>query len=75
MLAWIIVDGKVINISLREKCLNTGVFSPYFPVFGLNMESYAVNLQIQSKYRKIRSKKTPYLDTFHAVYSITTIIN
>ena len=32
-----------------------GVFSgPYFPVFGLNTEIYGV-------------KKTPYLDTFHAV--------
>ena len=34
------------------------VFSgPYFPVFGLN-------LRIHSEYRKIRTEKTPYLDTF-----------
>ena len=42
-------------------------YGPYFPVFELNMEIYYVNLRIQSKYRKIRAKKTPYLDTFHAV--------
>ena len=35
----------------------------YFPVFGLNMEIYGVNLRIHSKYRKIWTKKTPYLDT------------
>ena len=26
-----------------------------------------LNLPIQSEYRKIRTKKTPHLDTFHAV--------
>ena len=29
---------------------------PYFPVFGLNTEIYEVNLRIQSKYRKIRTR-------------------
>ena len=29
----------------------------YFPVFGLNRESYGVNLCIQSKYRKIWTRK------------------
>ena len=39
-----------------------GVFSgPYFPVFGLNTEIYRVNLRIQSKYRKIWSKKNSAL--------------
>ena len=37
--------------SLREKCLNTELFL----------------VRIQSEYRKIRTKITPYLDTFHAV--------
>ena len=42
-----------------------GVFSGlYFLVFGLN---YSLNLRFQSHYRKIRIRKTPYLDTFHAV--------
>ena len=30
---------------------------PYFPVFGLNAAIYSVNLCIQSKYRKIRTRK------------------
>ena len=47
-----------------------GVFSgPYFPVFGLNTEIYGVNLSIQSKYGKIRTRKIPYLDTFRAMWS------
>ena len=44
------------------------VFSgPNFPVFRVNTEIYSVNLRIQSKNRKIRTRKTPYLNTFHAV--------
>ena len=46
-----------------------GVFSdPYFPAFGLNTERYKVSLHIQSECGKYGSEKTPYLDTFHAVY-------
>ena len=41
--------------------------SPYFPSFGLNTERYSLSLRIQSKCRKIRTKKTPNTDTFHAV--------
>ena len=45
-----------------------GVFSgPYFPVFGINTEIYEVNLCIQSKYGKIRTRRKPYLNTFYAV--------
>ena len=40
---------------------------PCFPVFGLNMEIYCVNHRIHSKYGKIRTRKTPYLDTFDTV--------
>ena len=44
-----------------------GVFSgPYFPVFGLTTEIYGLNLRIQSKYRKIRTRKNS-LDIFHSV--------
>ena len=33
------------ELPLREKCPNTEVISgPYFPVFGLKMEIYSVNL-------------------------------
>ena len=39
-----------------------GVFSgPYFSVFGLNTEIYSINLLC------IRTRKIPYLDTFHTV--------
>ena len=58
-----------ISFSLTAwKVSKYGVFSgPYFPVFGLNTGIYAVNLRIQSEYRKMRTRKTPYLETFHAV--------
>ena len=48
-------------------CPNTELFLVLIPVFGLNPEIYEVNLRIRYKYRKIRTRKTPYLDTFHAV--------
>ena len=45
-----------------------GVISgPYFHVLGLSTEIYGVDLCIQSEYRKIRTRNTPYLDTFYAV--------
>ena len=39
---------------------------PYFPLFGLNTKVYGVNLSIQSKCWKMPTRKTPYLDIFHA---------
>ena len=51
-----------------------GVFSvPHFPVLGLNTEIYWINACVQSEYRKIRTRKTPYLDTFHAVRKETVM--
>ena len=45
-----------------------GVISgPYFPVLGLSIDIYFINLCIQSKYRKIGTRKTPHLDPFYAV--------
>ena len=42
-----------------------GVFSgPYFPVFGLNMEIYRVNIHIQSEYRKTRTRKNSVFGHF-----------
>ena len=39
-------------------CAKYGVLSgPYFPVFGVNTEIYSINLRIQSKYGKIRTRK------------------
>ena len=45
---------------------------PYFLAFGLNTETcgtetYGVFLRIQYKYWKIRTRKTPNTNTFHAV--------
>ena len=40
----------------------------YFPTFGLNTERYRVFLRIQSKCGKIRTRKTPHTETFHAVF-------
>ena len=41
---------------------------PYFTAFGLNTERYYITLCIQSKYRKIWTRKTPDTGTFHAVH-------
>ena len=40
---------------------------PFFLAFGLNTERYSVSLRIQSEYEKIRTRKTPNTDTFHAM--------
>ena len=50
---------------LWRDCYNS-LFS-YFPAFGLNTERYSVSLCIQSECEKIRSRKPPNADTFHAV--------
>ena len=47
---------------------------PYFPAFGLNTEIYEVNLHIQFECRKIRTRKTPTRDTFHAGYGVNFTI-
>ena len=39
----------------------------YCPEFGLNTERYSVSLRIQSERGKIRTRKTPNMDTIHAV--------
>ena len=53
------------NLNTTWKVSKYGVFSgPYFPVFGLNTEIYSVNFRIQSKYRKIRTKKNSIFGHF-----------
>ena len=46
-------------MTLREKCPNTDLFLVciFLYLFGLNTEIYSVNLHIQSKYRKIQTRK------------------
>ena len=54
--------------STASKLSKYGLFSgPYFPAFGLNTERYSVSLRIQSECGKMRTRKTPYLDTFHTM--------
>ena len=47
----------------------------YFPAFRLNTKRYGVFLRIQSEYGKKRTRKTPYLDTFHAVFQLPAMSN
>ena len=46
-----------------------------FSAFGMNTERYGVFLRIQSKCGKIQTRKTPYLDTFHAVFQLPAMSN
>ena len=45
--------------TLLERCPYSEFSGPYFPAFGLNTERYRVE--------KIRTRKTPNMDTFQAV--------
>ena len=46
------------EMNTKWKVSKYGVFSgPYFPSFGLNTVIYSAHLRIQSKYRKIRTRK------------------
>ena len=69
------LEGICLKIEYSEtlhcvKSVQIWSFSgPYFPVFGMNTKIYGINLRIQSKYGKIRTRETPYLDTFCAVLS------
>ena len=50
------------------KSVRIWIFSgPYFSAFQMNTERYSASLRIQSAYEKIRTRKTPNTDTFHAV--------
>ena len=47
----------------------------YFPSFGLNTEICSVNLSFQSKYVKMRPRKTLNSDTFNSVYQFMQMWN
>ena len=52
---------------VKSVCIR--IFSgPYFFAFELYTEGYSVTLRIQSECGKIRPRKTPNKDTFHAVH-------
>ena len=56
------------------KSVRIRIFSgPYFHTFGLYTERYSVFLRIQSECGKIRTKKTPNMDTFHTVLCVKII--
>ena len=57
-----------LDIKTAQENVRIRSFSgPYFPAFGLNTEIYRVNLYIQSECGKIRTRKTPNIDTFYEV--------
>ena len=50
-----------------------GVFpGHYFTVFGLETETYLINVRIQSEYGKIQTRKLSHSDIFHKMidYSV-----
>ena len=52
----------------RVKSVRIRSFSgPYFPAFGLNTERYGLSFRIQPECGKIQTRKTPNMNTFHAV--------
>ena len=53
--------------ALDEMCPYSDFSGPYFLAFRLNTGRYRVSLRIQSKCGKIRTRKTPNADTFHAM--------
>ena len=56
------------NVHCVKNAQKTEFFSgPYFPTLGLNTERYSVSLRNYFECGKIQTRKTPYLDTFHAV--------
>ena len=56
------------HVSHCVKSVRIWSFSgPHFSTFGLNTERSGVSLPIQSKCMKIRVRKTPNTETFHAV--------
>ena len=42
----------------------------HFPTFGLNTGRYSISLRIQSKCGKMRTRKTPNMDSFHEPHCI-----
>ena len=53
------------SLTTAWKVSKYGVISgPYFPVFGLNTDIYAVKLRIQSEYRKIRTRNNSVFGHF-----------
>ena len=52
-----------------KKCPYSDCSVPHFPAFGLNAERYRVSLRIQSECGKMRTRITPNMDNFRAVFN------
>ena len=50
------------------------ISGPYFRVFGLNTEIYEVNLRIQSKYRKTRTRNNSVFVHFSRSHRVIAVI-
>ena len=63
--------GKLSNIGNTSHWVKTILIrcfsGPYFLAFGLNTERYGLSFRIQSKWGKIRTRKSPNTATFHAL--------
>ena len=62
--------------SLREKCPHLEFFWSAFSLIGTEYGEilrYSVSLRIESECVKIRTRKTPNMDTFHAVTCLKNI--
>ena len=57
-------ENDSVFASLREKCPYSEFFWSLFPAFGIKMERYRIKFECG----KIRTRKTPHPDTFHAVH-------
>ena len=59
-----------------QKVSKYEVFSgPYFPVSGLNMEIYGVNIRISSKYGKIQTRKNSIFAYFSRSEMVIPVYN
>ena len=59
------ITDSIFSVSTTWKVSKYGVyFDPHFPEFGLNTEFYSVNLRIQFKYRKTRTRINSVLGYF-----------
>ena len=67
------LSNFMIIISSSFHCLKNVHYQsfsgPHFPVFGLNTETYPLNLRIQSECRKMRTRISPNTNTFYKVFS------
>ena len=79
------MNSRVEDRITVRKVSKYGVISgPYFPVFGLNTEIYFVNLNIQSEYRKMRTRnnsvsrsewyKTIWVPVFKIIWEKSNLI-